>query len=170
MCANALEWKILSLKTAASDQLQHLHGRVVSISNHSLCGVSMPQTYSFHPDPYLPWAAFEGGSCRVPLHHQLEMWSSPVPALHSHPLCPILAKGSMFVLSGVFHFWVSPLRIWLHCLHPNAAYMGLINYFFLSPLAVHLMEEKAYFWGEYVGTVCILWHAADMPCPYMVQM
>lgn len=62
---------------------------------------------------------------------------------------------------GLSFLGITTQNMSLHCLNANAAYVGFVNYFFFSPLAVHLMEEKVYFWGDYAGTICILWCVAE---------
>lgn len=112
-----------------------------------------------------PCAPLKGGSCRLPPHHQLEMRSSPVLALHSHPLSSCTSEGHYCCyLWGLSFLGITTQNTTLHCLYVNAAYVGFAICFFFSlwlRAGVHLIEEKVYFSGDYAGTMCIFWHVAE---------
>lgn len=88
-----------------------------------------------HTQPTLthtpPCATLKGGRCRVPPHRQLEMWSSPVLALRSHPLSSCTSKRQRArYMSCLSFLGITTQNMTLHCLYVNAAYVGFVNSFF----------------------------------------
>lgn len=98
-----------------------------------------------------PWAPLKGHSCRVPVHHQLKRWSSPVLALHFHPLSSCTSKRQHVCYTWGFSFLdITTQNMTPRCLYANVAYVGFVNYFFFPiwlRADVHLMEEKVFLRG-----------------------